>query len=479
MIVPLGEWTPDIDSVTSQGLTVAENCVPSPEGYEQLRALEAVTGALSATCVGAAWFADSAGTTRVFAGDATKLYQLSSTTWTDESKGGGYTGASNWEFVQFGNRVIATDYANAVQYFDMPTVSTVFADLPGSPPRARRIAVVGDFVVLGDINDGADKPNWIAWSGFNASELWTPSLATQSDKQELFTGGAVQKIVGGAGSSAVVFQERAIKVLVYEGPPRIFRVDPVEESGTPAPNSVCVAGSKIAYYGWDGFAIFQLGAGSTVISDNKVTEWFQANCPDVTTLRGVADREAQRFIWAFSSGGSTNDRVIIYDWSIGRWSYGKVTSEILFEFSTPGYNLDNIDSLVPDIDAGAVSFDSRIWLGGSISVGGFDADHKAATFSGSPLTAVFETGELSGGDGRLFITKARPLVTGYGGVTMQVASRSTLAAQASFGGASALNSAGEFTFRANARWHRFRLTVTGGFTRAVGLDVSATAEGNR
>jgi len=478
MILPFGEWTPDVEGLSVKGLTVAKNCVPSPDGYEQLRALESVTGALTGACLGAAWFADSAGTTRVFAGDATKLYQLSSTTWTDESKGGGYTGATNWEFAQFGNRIIATDYANPVQYFDMPTTSTVFADLAGSPPKARRIAVVGDFVMVGDINDGTDKPNWIAWSGFNASDVWTPSLATQSDKQELFSGGSVQKIIGGAGTQAVIFQERAIKVATYEGPPRIFRIDEVEQSGTPAPNSVCVSGSKIAYYGWDGFAIFTLGGGSQVISDNKVTKWLQANCPDVQTMRGVSDREAQRFIWSFSTGGSTHDRVIIYDWSLGRWSYGEANTEILFEFSTPGYTIDNIDSLVPDIDSGTVSFDSRIWLGGAISVGAFDTTHKAATFSGAPLTATFETGELMS-DTRLFIKTMRPLVTGYGSMTAQIASRSLLTTPATYGSASTLNSAGEFTTRANSRYHKFRLTVSGGFTRAVGLDVNAVPEGNR
>jgi hypothetical protein len=170
--------------------------------------------------------------------------------------------------------------------------------------------------------------------------------------------------------------------------------------------------------------------------------------------------------------------VIIYDWSLGRWSYGEASTEILFEFSTPGYTIDNIDSLVPDIDAGTVSFDSRIWLGGAISVGAFDASHKAATFSGTPLTAVFETGELMS-DTRLFINKLRPLVTGYGSMTAQVASRSTLASQASFGTESTLNSSGEFTLRANARWHKFRLTVSGGFARATGLDVNAVQEGNR
>ena len=477
MIIPFGEWTPDLDSVTAKGLTVAKNCVPSPDGYEQLRALESVTGALTGACLGAAWFADSAGTTRVFAGDATKLYQLSSTTWTDESKVGGYTAATNWEFAQFGDRVIAVDYGQAVQYFDMPTTSTVFADLPGSPPQARHIGVVGDFVVLGDLYDGANKPNWIAWSGFNASNLWTPSLATQSDEQELFSGGAVQKVVGGAGTQGVIFQERAIKVMTYEGPPRIFRIDEVEQTGTPAANSVCVSGSRIFYYGWDGFAVFTLGSGSQVISDNRVTEWFQANCPDVTTLRGVVDREAQRVIWAFSTGG-TNNRVIIYDWSINRWAYGEADTEILFEFSTPGYTVDNIDALVPSIDAATVSFDSRIWLGGAISVGAFDTSHKAATFSGSPLTAVFETGELMS-ERRLFINQMRPLVTGYETMTAQIASRSVLTTPATYSSESTLNSSGEFTTRANARYHKFRLTVSGGFTRAVGLDVNAVPEGKR
>ena len=477
MIIPFGEWTPDLDTLSVKGMSVAKNCVPSPDGYEQLRALESVTGALTGACLGASWFADTNGVVKVFAGDATKLYLLTNTTWGDESKGGGYTAAVNWEFAQFGDRVIAVDYGQAPQYFDMTTSST-FLDLPGSPPKAKHIATVGDFVVLGNLYDTDDKPNWIRWSGFNASEKWTASLATQSDAQELFTGGAVQKIVGSAGGQAVIFQERAIRVMTYEGPPRIFRIDVAEDSGTPAENSVCVSGNKIFYYGWDGFAVFTLGGGSQVISDNRVTKWFQTNCPDVTTLRGVVDREAQRVIWAFSTGGSTNDRLLIYDWSINRWSYAEANTEVLFEFATPGYSLDAIDAIVPDIDAATVSFDSRVWLGGAITLGAFDTSHKAATFTGTPLDAVFETGELAS-DTRLFINRMRPLVTGYGSMTAQIASRSTLSSVASFGSASSLNSAGEFTTRANSRFHKFRLTVTGGFTRAMGLDVNAVPEGNR
>jgi len=64
-------------------------------------------------------------------------------------------------------------------------------------------------------------------------------------------------------------------------------------------------------------------------------------------------------------------------------------------------------------------------------------------------------------------------------MTAQIASRSTISSVADFGSASTLNSAGEFTTRANARYHKFRLTVSGGFTRAMGLDVNALPEGNR
>lgn len=478
MIVSFGEWAPDLEEISIKGLAVAKNVVPGPDGYDSLNSLNSVTNALSGACVGAAWFSDKSGNVNCFAGDATKLYVLTGATWADKSIVSGYTGATNWEFAQFGQRIIATHIGNVVQYWDMGA-STLFANLPGTPPQAARIAVVGDFVVLGDLYEGStNKPNWVRWSGFNASELWTASSATQSDSQELFgRGGRVQKIIG--GTTGIIFQEHAIRVMTFVGPPLIFRFDVAEvDSGTPAPNSVVAAGAKIFYYSHDGFYVFSLGSGSQCISDNRVTRWFQSECVDVTSLRGVVDREAQRVMWAFNAGGATNDRVIIYDWSINKWSYGAVDTEILWEFATAGYTLEEMDSLISDVDAGTGSVDDRIYQGGAISVAAFDSSHKTATFTGSPLDATLETGELIA-DRRLFINKMRPLVSGYSTMTAQVASRSTLQTPSSFGGSSALNASGEFTTRANARYHKFRLNLSGGFSRAVGLDVNAVPEGNR
>lgn len=478
MMIAFGEWTPDLDDLSSKGLTEAKNVFPLADGYEHMHSLQSATNALPAACIGAAWFKDSTGTVRLYAGTATTLQSLSGATWTDVSLGAGYTGAVNWEFAQFGDRVIAVDVNQVPQYFDMPT-STDFAALTGSPPQAARIAIVGDHVVLGDLTISAvDYPHWVAWSGFNNSTLWTPSAATMADRQELFgRGGRVQKIVG--GNIGVVFQENAIRLMTPVGPPLIFRFDEVERvRGTQAPNSVVSVGQNVFFYAQDGFSVYTIGGTVQQIGDNRVNRWFLANCPDVSTLRGVADRASQRILWAFSAGSSTNDKIIVYDWSINRWSYGELNTEVLLEYATPGYTLDSMDTLIPDIDAATVSFDSASYKGGQIVVAAVDSSHKVATFTGTPLDATLETGELAG-ESRLFVNRLRPVVTGYGTLTAQSASRSTRASDASWTGVSTLNSAGEFTMRANARYHKFRLNLSGGFTRAMGLDVTAIGEGDR
>ena len=57
------------------------------------------------------------------------------------------------------------------QVFDL-TSSSAFADLGGSPPQARYIAMVGRFVVLSGL---LSTPYRIQWSGLNATTTWTPA----------------------------------------------------------------------------------------------------------------------------------------------------------------------------------------------------------------------------------------------------------------------------------------------------------------
>ena len=81
-VIPFAEWRPDMPSL-SQWAREALNVVPAEESYRPLNGLSGVSNALAARCQGAAWFRGTAGATKMFAGDATRLYLLSGTTWSD------------------------------------------------------------------------------------------------------------------------------------------------------------------------------------------------------------------------------------------------------------------------------------------------------------------------------------------------------------------------------------------------------------
>ena len=393
-VIPFAEWTPDLPKYNNPGALVALNCIPELTSYRTLNSLASFSNALGDVCVGTFWAQDSNNVVFNFAGDADALYRLDAgTTWTDVTRlvGGGYA-ADNWDFTKFGDRVIAVNIADEPQFYDLDT-SSEFDDLPGSPPNAARIATVRDFVVLGDV-DGLG-PNYIQWSGFNNSEEWTPSIRTQADFQELFgRAGRVQRIV--PGEFGIIFTEQSIWRMDYVGPPVIFQVDEVERKrGTPAPNSVAWTGGLVYFFGWDGFYVFD-GRASQPISHNRVSRWFIQNSDPTAygSMRAAIDRINRLVIWAFKSSGSAsfNDRLIIYNWGADKWSYAEIETQTIDEYVSPGFALDDLDSVLPGgIDADSIPVDSTQFAGGAINIQAFDTSNQASTFDGAPLAATIDT----------------------------------------------------------------------------------------
>jgi hypothetical protein len=80
-LIPFAEWRPDSPAL-GPFAREALNVVPNEESYRPLNSLATTTNALTARAQGAAWFRGTAGATKMFAGDATKLYLLSGATWT-------------------------------------------------------------------------------------------------------------------------------------------------------------------------------------------------------------------------------------------------------------------------------------------------------------------------------------------------------------------------------------------------------------
>lgn len=132
ILLPVAEYSPDMPEYNNPGSNNLLNCIPrTPNSYGPFPSLASFGGALPNTCLGAIAAEDSGGNNYVFSGDSTDLFEYASSSATNVSKtAGGYAVSTGerWRFVQFGQRIIATDFDDAMQSFVLGS-STKFADL--------------------------------------------------------------------------------------------------------------------------------------------------------------------------------------------------------------------------------------------------------------------------------------------------------------------------------------------------------------
>jgi hypothetical protein len=146
--LPAAEYTPDMPDYQNPGSGNIRNCLPrTPESYGPFPSLAPFGGALTAQCQGAVSVTDSGGNVYVFAGDVNNLYEYTSGSTTPSVVSNGtnpYTAdvEGNWNFDLMGQRVVATDYEDAIQSFILGS-STKFADLANGGITALTIAVQG------------------------------------------------------------------------------------------------------------------------------------------------------------------------------------------------------------------------------------------------------------------------------------------------------------------------------------------------
>lgn len=484
-----GEYLPDIPARDNPGLTVAKNCIPHAVSYKPFSDKVAFSGAVNSTCLGAIGVKSTSGNSYNYCGTSTKLYSLGGSTWSDvtRSSGGDYSveASQNWEFADWGNQVVAVGGVGVA-----PQVITKgganFAALSGSPPQARHVGIVQGFLVLGAINDGATKPTTLHWSAIEDITGWTAGT-DQSDTQDLISGGEIMRVIG--GEYGIVFCRESIHRMEYAGPPTIFNIHEIEPGkGTPASQSVVQNGSIIFYLGRDGFYMFN-GTSSIPIGANRVDKTFYSDLDQsyMDKIWGVVDPINNIVFWSYPGSGNSGiaNKIIAYNWSTNRWSGPiEMDTEILYNARTTGYTLDQLTTVLgyTNMETLPYSLDSRYWQGGSIIMACFDSDHKMSTFQGDPLEATLETGEfMPNPDGRSIINGVRPLVDGTSAtVKCQIGSRNDGDESVTWSGLASQNSqTGMCNFRANARYHRARMKITGGFSHAFGFDVDAVGVGKK
>ena len=262
------------------------------------------------------------------------------------TKAGSLGGAYNFvfgdrvDFAQFGKTLMATNVNDVVQSIDIDS-GTNFAALAGSPPMAKYIEIVGDFVMLGSISS---YPQRVVWSAINDSTGWTAGT-NQSDFQDFPEGGHIVGIIGGQGG--LIFQEEVIRRMTYTGPPTIFQFDKVADRGLLAPFSLVRIGDVAYGLSRDGFISVSMGGQMGMIGKEKIDRWFfnDASAGEIRTVKGVADRFQTKIYWSYKSTISPYDSILCFDYALNRWSYCRLHHSEIITAATQGYTLEGLDAL--------------------------------------------------------------------------------------------------------------------------------------
>lgn len=468
------------------------------------------SGSAPSPIFGAFGSLDSGNVPHNYIGSASQLAEYTSSSVTDLSKSGGYNATDYWKFAQYGNKVYATDYADAIQVMDVG--GTVFADLAATAPKAKHIANVGQFIVLGYTNGGTYNgvtagamPNRVWWSAIDDPTSWPDPLtsaatAVQSSAEDLPQQfGAVQHVTNGS-DMFIAMQEHALTRFQYVGGDVVFDVVTYDkEHGLYAPNAAIEVGSLVYFLDVGGFFVTD-GQSTRPIGHDKVDKTFLA---DVDTayldhIRVTHDAANKVLLWSYVSTSSSklgsfvvSDKIMAYNYADDRWTQiTGLTMDLVFPGKTLATTFEDFDSLFSNLDLVVPPPDSPYWNGGNPAIAGFQVQETTAgsgvyasyygTFTGSALAAVIDTKEVNvNPGGRATVTDIKPIVIGGSPtITVQPGTRLLTTDSVTFGTAASRNSwTGKCNSITDAFYHRFRVNISGGFTNATGVEVDAASGG--
>ena len=533
-IAPWPEWLPDQADFGNAGSPLIKNCVPlTPKSYGPMpTAAPWSDNTLTEPCQGSYSVRAPDGQSYIFAGDRQKLYQVvpTSRTLADASRttGGVYAtpptllAGGHWSMTSFGDHVIAANGIDEIQTLTLGEANFT-ALQPGdaeavppvaAAPVAKYLAVVKDFLMVGNTIDDVDgpRPYRVWWSSINDPTHWpTPgTLEAQqlmSDYQDLVQtdlGNVTQLVSGFApGSDVVIFCTGGIWTATFTGPPLIFSFRVAQgASGTQAPRSVIIDHARdqagairpVCYYlSGDGFAAFD-GSTSFPIGAQKWDALFWRELDDqyLSYVQAARDPRTRSVIWAYPTIGSQGllSRLLVYNWELSRASYIDLDPPVNHvEFLTTAmfgttYHLDNIDFLFPSgLESNQPSFDDPFWTGNLAQrLSFFDREHRLGIGGGPAMAPTLETAEMQPNDGkRAWVRMTRPLNDGSPSATVAVGHRERQTDPITWEPPVAVNQIGECPQRVTGRYIRFRMAMPAGqtFRHLQGIDMDLIPEGSR
>ncbi len=430
--LPLGEWLPDQPDYKNPGLVEAENVLPIVGGYGPFATPVASADVVTGKVLGAHLFFRNNGTTVICGGTATRLFALVGGTVTETNPP--YTTAANWRFERFNDLLVAVSKANAPQYLTNLNSVTTFTALPGTPPKASVIGKVGDFLVLGDVDDGTDRPYRVQWGGFNNPTVaWVVDAGNLSGWQDLDRKyGRVTGIVGGRWG--LVFQERAIWRMTFVGAPKVFDFELVtDERGCVAPDSIVTIGYQTYFFDRDGVFVTN-GSEVAGIGNERVNSFLETEVDPARRgqTHGAINWPSRCIVWTFRSPGVARyQRQLCYSFVTQKFTAASQAVLWLVQANQDALSLGELGVLFPGglssmsaYNLGASEWQARDRLFAAFVDAG--ANSAFAPFTGPAAAGYLTTGDYAIEPGRrTFVSGMSPIVEATQGVRCQIRHRPT------------------------------------------------------
>lgn len=452
MRIMFGGWEPDKPPHLSNALTVCRNVYPGPNGYRPLKQFVPTSGGtLPAPSLGADSFTSPQGMSSIIAGTQTGLYRAQLSGWKQIGSGYGTQADGRWRFAQFGGLAIATNGSDPIAKIDL--TSFVTALLGGSPPKAKLLAVVKDFLVGGVLNGDTQT---LGWSGINDAEFWTFGQ-NQSDYQIMPSGGDINGLFG--GEYGLVLQRSRISRMTYVGDNLVFQFDEISSNvGCATPNSVAQWGALGFFLSDTGFMMWD-GSSLRPIGQERIDRTFLSMYAHTSLARMTTAIDPINNIVAWSM----QDRTFIYNWSLDRWSMTDQAITTLFSGVSRDIALDELDQPFPILDGVPYSFDDPYFKGGDPRFYVLDNQNRLGTLTGDTMQVEFGGAKMELAEGReARIQIVRPISDVEYGINLTVKTSARLGAAQDASMYFGISDSGDIMVRDRGRFAQIDMTLDAG-----------------
>jgi hypothetical protein len=485
---PIAGWLPDADPTTPGVFTDCQHVVSSAAGYVGAPSpIAAAVATVGADVRGATVATDLSGNRRIYAGTQTKLFLLTSGTWSDVSHvAGPYVGSSEsrWSFAQFGNTTMASNLTDAMQQFKQG--ASRFADVPTAPKAKIIVSASNNFVLAFYTNEatyGVSPDRWWCCAQ-NNQEDWVPNVSTGANTARLIAEEGPITAAGTLGDYVVAYKNQAIFVGSFVGAPVGFQwmLIPGGTAGCIGQDAWCDIGGAHFIVGPDMLWIFD-GTRPMPVGLGETRDWFYANSSPAWRYRtqAIYDKLHKLVRVAYPSLTSDGelDATITYNVSTKKWSRDDNNIAAFLNFVQPGTTINGLDSYAATINTlPDVPVDSPFWSAGGEAASYFDSTGKLWNLSGVAQDSYIVTGDMGDDDGVSMIDRFRVRYS-LAPTTAQCTGQYKMNEGDAFtlGPVNAIND-GKFDIRQSARFHRFRVDMTGPHIETA-YDAKPRAAGRR